>query len=283
VIARGLEFIDRAWRVVGRRIDRWAVPRVNARLLSPEPQAVDRAIDRALGWFEVLPGLEFGSITLLKPELDAGLEPRLHFVDYFWRAYAGRFDNPELRLFDPRYRTGAREHAGKVTVGSNHPINDVMLRCVSAPRDGATNALIADIRALEDGGMYGTTHILWAGLLLRFFDAAPDRITDALIDEATGSMLARQHWDHCSDHFAERILFMQWSGQHRLVDPAWITRLLLGQRDDGGWQRHPTMLPTRSIQHTTALALAVLILWRAHVRDGFDAAFWPRAGGLPPL
>lgn len=276
MIAGLLIMADRGCRVLQRQFDRWWIPRDNRRLATRTISIgqLNVAIDRAINWFAVLPGLEFGTITLLKPELDAGMEPKLAFVNHFLGCYASRFDNPELRLFDAKYKTGAEEHRNKQRVGSNHAINDVMFACVNATSETKMGPLFDQLRALEDRGMYGTTHIIWGALVLRHIGAASKADTESLIQRATPVMIARQEWDRCCDHFAERILFLQWTGQHEKIDPAWIHRLLEGQREDGGWQRHPTLLPTRSIQHTTALALAVLIIMRAHIRDGFDGAFW---------
>lgn len=285
---------DRVARAAGRQIDRARAPLVNARLrrrAETDPAGLDarveRAIDRAVDWFAALPGLEFPSFVLLKPALDAGMEPRLAFVDHWLSAYAARFNNPELRLFDPAYDAEDPAHSGKPRVGANHPINEVMLRCVTADRDGGIEALLRDLRALEDGGMYGTTHIVWGALVLRRFRAAPESEIEALIEAALPSLLARQRRDRFCDHFAERMLFLQWIGRSDLVDPAWILRTVDAQEAAGGWRRHCSWLPMFANQHTTALALAGLVIFRARRRDGWRGRFWdppdraPGASGTP--
>lgn len=261
---------DKIARNAQRLVDWAALPRRDAtaaRRLAVTPVAldgpVDVGIDRALRYFEPLPDLEATTFTLLKPLADHGLEPRLGFLDIPFEAYCRRFNDPDLRLFDPDYDPDALSHRDKTGVPPNHPINAVMRRCLYADRTREGEALVRDLAALEDGGMYGTTHIIWGAMLLHRCGMAGVAGLDVLRNRAADGMIRRQRWDRAGDLFAERIVFLQWLGRHDDVSPAWIERLLAAQRPDGGWRRMPSIWPHVSSQHATALGLGALLQYRA--------------------
>jgi hypothetical protein len=278
-------FADRSLRAVRRMFDRVLVPvenrRLNTRFVRDRDQvleSLDQSILRGIEWFSLLPGLEMTSIIALKSVFDAGLEPQLEFANYWLDAYRQRFNNPDLRLFDKEYDPQSPAHAGQVRIAPNHPMNDVMLKCLMADRNGAVDGLLRELASLEDGGMYGTTHILWGAIMLRYFGAADGARLKALADAAISVTCARQSRDRCCDHFAERMMFLQWLGRHDLIEPAWAIRLISGQRKDGGWSRHPSIYPQHSNQHTSAMALAALIIFRANRYRGWAGSMWGPAG-----
>ncbi len=220
------------------------------------------SIARGLQYFERLPGLELTSLIALWPSLQDGGEEHLRFLVPALQYYRSRFNNPDLRLFDDAYDPVAREVEGLRRIPPNHPINVLMERCLYADRMGLDAELLQDLARLEDGGFYGTTHIVWGCLLLRRFSNIDRTKIDALIRPAIDSMLRRQKVDVVGDLFAERIAFLQWAGRPDAVDPAWLWRLARAQRPDGGWRRMSSIWPQASSQHTSCLALAALLQHR---------------------
>jgi hypothetical protein len=280
-LSNSVVFADRSFRLLRRMFDRLFVPvenrTLNATFFDGKTaigERLDQSISRGIDWFSHLPGLEMTSIIALKTAFDAGLEPQLAFVNFWFEAYRQRFNNPDLRLFDQAYdpESPARSHLKRIR--PNHPMNDVMLKCLMADRNGIDDGLWRELTSLDDNGMYGTTHILWGAIILRYFGAAPESKLNELIDKAVPVVCKRQSWDRCCDHFAERMLFLQWLGRHDLVEPAWAMRLAAGQQTDGGWTRHPSIYPQYSNQHTSAMAVAALITFRANQQTGWSSASW---------
>jgi len=137
-------------------------------------------------------------------------------------------------------------------------------KCVYADRLETGVDILEELSELEDGGYYGTTHIVWGCLLLRRFSTLDGNRIDALMDQAIESMKRRQRTDIVGDLFAERVAFLQWAGRHDDVDRASIWRIVRAQRNDGSWGRVPSIWPQPPSQHTSCLALAALIDFRAH-------------------
>jgi hypothetical protein len=176
---------------------------------------------------------------------------------------------------DDGYDPKAPESKKRLYVSPNHPINFLMEKCLYADRLGADVSILDELARLEDNGFYGTTHIVWGCLLLRRFSTIDCRPIDALLDRAIDSMIRRQKIDGVGDLFAERIAFLQWADKHDDIDPAWLWRLVRAQRPDGGWRRLTSIWPQPSSQHTTCLALTVLIQHQVRAR-GQDFGYYRR-------
>ena len=241
------------WRV-RRHLERWPD------LLTGE---VERAITGAIRYLETQPGLELTTIIALWPAFRAGDEPRLRFLEPALQYYMSRFNNPDLRLFDEDYDPNSPAVAKLTRIAASHPINVVMEQCVYADRLGLGIEILDTLARLEDGGFYGTTHIVWGCLLLRRFSSIDGQRIDALLARGIESMKRRQPTDVVGDLFAERVAFLQWAGRSDDVDPVWIWRIVRAQRADGGWCRVPSIWPQPPSQHTSCLGLAALIAFHA--------------------
>jgi hypothetical protein len=120
------------------------------------------------------------------------------------------------------------------------------------------------LRAFDDNGGYGTTHIVVGGLILLENGGAPADATRELIYSPVETIRAANDMTaRAEDIFAERIMVLQWLDRHDLVRPAWILRLLRTQQPDGGWKARNMPPIGQSNQHTTIIAMAALAEFRA--------------------
>jgi hypothetical protein len=267
IVRRGRRYADRLW-----------IPLWNSKLrqrAQQEPVTFHRdlglAVDRAIRYFELLAGIEFSSLLVLWPLFRDGLEPRLHFLKPALHQYRMRFNNPDLRLLDASYEPTAHEVAGLARIHPNHPINEIMERCLYADQLAIGTSILDELAGLEDHGFYGTTHIVLGCLILQRFSTIDRARIDALMERGIASMNRRQHIDDVGDLFAERIVFLQWAGRHKDVDSAWMWRLARAQRPDGGWRSKRSIWPHLSGQHTSCLALAALIQYRSSKKLAYFA------------
>lgn len=236
-------------------------------------RSVEFAISSAVGYFEALPRLDVAALVLLGRLNRAGFDPRLGFVERRIDEFTGRFADPHLRLLDASY-VEPSESAAVTPAAYGNPILQLMIRCLYADRNGDGDLCLQQLARIDDGGRYGTTHIVVGGLMLREFGAVPDRLVVPMIQSVAGTLVAAQRIDRAGDLFAERIAILQWLDCHDMVDPVWILRLLKAQRANGGWTAGPSLRPARPNQHTSVLALIALAQWLAGVTSA-DASAAP--------
>src|SRR5262245_14240204 len=184
-----LLMVDGAIRRARRYADRFCVPLADRRIrrkLDRDPRMlrseIEQAISRGIRYFELLPGLEITTMIALWPALQSGLEPRLRFLAPALQYYRARFNNPDLRLLDGDYDPKSPAVADLLYVPPNHVINVLMEKCLYADRMGIGAEILDDLARLEDGGFYGTTHIVWGCLLLKRFSGIDESRIDALMD-----------------------------------------------------------------------------------------------------
>lgn len=264
------------FRRILARVDPVLVPRGNRRLNSviagaPQPfrERIDSAIDRAIAYFESQPEMEMSALYMLTRLHRVGLEPRLAFMEKMVAGYIARYNNPHWRYFDLSYDPWSAGALARVQQIPSHPIEVLMLKCLYADRLGLGDELLWDLAATDDGGGYGTTHIVVGGLALKAFSAIPASRIDAMVQATVPAMLRAQRVSRAGDIFAERIMILQWLNQHKHIENAWIHRVLEAQNVDGGWPGRVSLRRHVSNQHTSSVALAALVQYRAfHFRDG---------------
>jgi hypothetical protein len=236
-----------------RRLERW---------ISEHPgeaeARIEAAIERATGYFAALPKIDLAALILLGRLHRTGAEKRLHFVEHSIAAF--REGDPHLRLLDP-YHAPSSDEVARASAQYTHPVLQLMVRCLYADRNGDGLACLEQLSRIDDGGGYGTTHVVVGGLILRGVQAAPDHAVETLIQSTAPSLITAQACDRAGDLFAERICVLQWLGCHGAIAPAWIQRLARAQRKDGGWAPQPSLRRANSSQHASALALVSLVQW----------------------
>lgn len=255
--------------------DRALVPLGNARLDAevrrlPDAFAasIDRAIERGLDWFEAVEDWEPDPLFAFQRIVDTSYHPRLALAKRGLERRRARWNDPFLRCYDPDYdwRRDARDDAQSwVPLERMH---DLMHRCVMADRFGLDARFLDELRTLDDGGSYGTTHVLLGCAILRMFSAIPSALLEREIERAVEPIVRAQARTRVGDLFAERTAFLLWQGYTRRVPAAWIARLVRGQLADGGWYWRRPPLAASSAQHPTCLAVAALLLYREHVLRG---------------
>ncbi|MEX0282977.1 MAG: hypothetical protein AB3N23_00040 [Paracoccaceae bacterium] len=248
------------------------IPIGNARLAArakADPQAVrDRraaALTRGIEWFKQQRMIEVSGLMLLQATYEAGLDNRLSFIEDAIARY--RAENPGFRerLFDPSFAYdptqdpyGLRYRDENSWQVFEHPLDTIMRRCLYSDRLGLGAEFLEELKSLEDGGGYGTTHAIVGGrLLLRFSNIEAGAIR-AVMQETAPRIAAANRGARHGDLFAERILVLQWLGRDDLIDPVWIERMTVAQLDDGGWGGKPLLRGPVANQHTTAIAVTVL-------------------------
>lgn len=89
-------------------------------------------------------------------------------------------------------------------------------------------------------------------------------------------LIERRHelvdqFDAITDIWIEAVTMLYYVGARDRVRAEWIEELLAGQREDGGWPRHPSA--ARSDPHATALAIWVLC---ENLQPGAESIRWIR-------
>lgn len=232
---------------------------------------IDAAVSRGVDWFVPEQDLTMSALFILERVFTAGLEPRLAYINDKIAHYRATIRDPALRLFDRDYDPAAPSISHIPDVMDVRPyqyVEQLMLKAVCADQHQLDEAFLHQLEAVDDGGGYGTTHIVAAGMILKRFSTIPAERLDAMMRKCIPSMVRRNRTNYAGDQFCERIVMLQWLDRHDLVPPAWILRLLEVQNPDGGWQARGVPPEGRSNQHTTCLAIAVLAqfrqYWRGH-------------------
>ena len=271
-------FLTRVVRSAEFRLDRALVPRRNDRLdaIYAEDTArqlaqIDRAITRGVAW--LLPQADVSMSVLLCAQrtLDRTQDARFDFVHEKAEHYRRTIRDPALRVVLPDYDPDAPEHCDLpdvMKVRPYFPVELLMIDTVWADRRPQPD-ILDRLQAFEDGGFYGTTHIVVGGLILLENGGAPEAEVREMMQATVETIRhANNITARAEDIFAERCMVLQWLGRHDLIRPAWVMRLVQSQLADGGWQAR-NMPPTgRSNQHTTIVALAALAEFLAQAKGG---------------
>ena len=237
--------------------------------------AMETALSRGIAWFEPISLLEISALFCLEDLHRSGIEPRIGFIDSKIATYLSErssFRNRLLRpdfAYDPTpdpFGTSAASAAGEEVYA--RPIDPMMRRCLYSDRLGFGSEFLSELAGLDDGGGYGTTHVVVGSRLLKRFSTIEPAHIDALAQSMAGKIAAAQRVSQVGDLFAERIVVLQWLGRHALIDPAWLVRLASAQNADGGWSGRPTIRRGTSNQHTTALAILALAQFLHSQRTG---------------
>lgn len=229
--------------------------------------SVERAIEKGLQWFEPQEILELSALFVFRRLFLQGEEPRLAFVEQKIENYRRRFHSFRRRMFDRDYPYDPTEDPRGERIDGDEevyvaPIDPMMRRCLFADRLGLGDEFLDELLTLDDGGGYGTTHIVVGGLVLKEFSRIDPAKIDAAMATTIPAIRAAQRISRAGDLFAERIAALQWLGRHDLVELPWILRLLRAQNRDGGWAGRPGWRARVSNQHTSALGVTALIFFR---------------------
>jgi hypothetical protein len=177
--------------------------------------------------------------------------------------------DPAFRMFDKNYNPDDPNlgHLPDVMqVRPYFPVELLMIDTVWADLHHQPD-IVDRLKAFEDNGFYGTTHIVVGGLILLENGGAPaDVVRDMMNATVDTIRRANEITARAEDIFAERCMVLQWLDLHQFVRPAWIMRLVRKQLADGGWQARNMPPIGKSNQHTTIVTLAALAEFRAQHR-----------------
>ena len=270
-----MRLIDQAMRpfhAIQRRADAFVTKPLNDRIDTAFESArarwlarLDDAIGRGRDWFLPQADLTMSALYVLKETLLRSGDRRFAFIDEKIAHYRSTLRDPALRLFDNDYDPDApayRSLPDIMAVRPYLPTELLMIEIVWADvrRDPD---IVSKLGAIEDGGGYGTTHIVVGGRLLLRNGGARREEVEALLNDTVETMRrCNDRTTYAGDLFAERVLMLQWLGRHDLVRPAWILRMLKRQQSDGGWRARNVLPLGQSNQHTTALVLGTLSEFR---------------------
>jgi hypothetical protein len=274
---------DRVLKSAEFRIDRatieWRNDFLDARFYRNEEYYLKRiheAVGLGCDWFAPQKDVSMSVLWVGSKSDLLQIDDRFDFVHQKHEHYRRTIRDPALRLLDFGYDPNAepyRDLAEVMQVRPYLPVELLMIDCVWAdvrPQEDILDRL----RAFDDDGFYGTTHIVVGGLILLENGGAPPDAVRELIQQTIEPMwAANDRTSVAGDIFAERIMCLQWLGRHDLIRPAWILRLLRAQRTDGGWGARNMPPIGQSNQHTTILAMAALAGFRtAHLRGSGTSA-----------
>jgi hypothetical protein len=224
-------------------------------------EEIANAIDRGFEYFFSLEALDLASLYIFKRILSPSQVPDMGLVDRRLAEYRAKWQNPNLRLLDPEYDPNSKDARRAQVWRAPHPLEALMVKCAYADREGLTEVFLDELEAIDDGGKFGTTHIIFGAVILKEFSDFPEERLDRLIEEACSKLVRAQATSRAGNLFYERVAFLLWQGWRRHVDEVWIRRILRAQRADGGWSTGRFWhAPTK--QHPSCLALASLVLYR---------------------
>jgi hypothetical protein len=269
-------FITRVRRSAEFRFDRATVPARNDRLDAAFARdradclrQIDRAIDRGVAWLLPQADVSMSVILCARKTLERTGDQRFAFVKEKAEHYRRTIRDPAFRMFDKTYDPDDAAYAhlpDVMEVRPYFPVELLMIDTVWA--DVRRQPDILDrLKAFEDNGFYGTTHIVVGGLILLENGGAPAAEVHAMM-QATIPTIRRANdiTARAEDIFAERCMVLQWLDRHDLIRPSWIMRLVRNQLPDGGWQARNMPPIGQSNQHTAIVTLAALAEFRAQHR-----------------
>lgn len=266
----------RALRSIEFRFDRATVGRRNRRLdaqFAQQPEVwldrIDSAIDRGVAWIAPQKDVSMSVLFCARQTLDRTGDDRFSFFHEKAAHYRRTVRDPALRLFDPDYDPDDPRYAGVPHVQDIRPyfpVELLMLDTVWADKRPQPD-IIDRLRAFEDNGFYGTTHIVVGGLILLQNGGAPADMVRAMMAETVPIMVrANAITARAEDIFAERCMVLQWLDLPHHVRPSHAMRLVRNQMRDGGWKARNMPPVGQSNQHTAAVTLAALAEFLARHR-----------------
>lgn len=267
-----LNFLPRALWSAERRFDqltaRWRNDALDSRFARNPRRYLDKidaAIDRGCRWFAPQMDVSMSVILVALKSLGRDVDKRFEFIHEKAEHYKQTICDPAIRLFDKAYDPDAepsRSLPDVMTVRPYFPVELLIIDTVWADVRHQPD-IVERLRAFDDNGGYGTTHIIVGGLILLDNAGAPAAAVRELIDSTVETIRsANDVTAYAGDLFAERIMVLQWLDRHDLVRPAWILRLLRAQRSDGGWKARNMPPIGQSNQHTTIIAMVALAEFR---------------------
>jgi hypothetical protein len=269
--------IVRAMRSAEFRFDRatvgWRNQMLDRRFAwSPQVELarIERAIDRGVAWFAPQADVSMSVLLCATKTLERIGDQRFAFVKEKAKHYRTTIRDPALRWLDSSYNPyddRYRDLPDVMTVRPYFPVELLMIDAVWADVRPQPD-IIDRLRAFDDNGFYGTTHIVVGGLVLLENGGAPEDEVRAMMDATVETIRrANEITARAEDIYAERSMVLQWLDRHELIRPAWMMRLVRSQRPDGGWQARNMPPIGRSNQHTTIVALATLAEFAAQHRE----------------
>lgn len=229
---------------------------------------IDLAIENGICYFLHQENIHISAYFILLGILTDTEQKQLRFLDDCFQHYCREWIDPHIKLLVPDYNLEQEQttHPNRPTFVSHNPVENLMLECLyCANRDKAEN-LIQDLEHLDDDGNYGTTHkLLGSWILQTHHDYLKTRKIQASINSCIEPMQRAQETARFDDLFAERLTLLQWIDRSFIPRSEWILRITQAQRPDGGWMKRPSLIPIKTNQHSSALALAALIQYKQRV------------------
>jgi hypothetical protein len=268
------DLLTRVRRSVEFRFDRATAPARNQRLDKAFMQAqdawldrIDRAIDGGVAWIQPRADVSMSVLLCAKKTLERTGDARFAYVHAKAERYRRTIRDPAFKLFDRDYDPDDPQWAGiphVQEVRPYYPVELLMLDTVWGDKRPQPD-ILDRLRAFEDNGFYGTTHIVVGGSILLENGGAPADEVRRMIEATVPTIVrANEITARAEDIFAERCMVLQWMDLHELIRPSWIIRLVRNQLPDGGWQARNMPPIGESNEHTVAVTLAALAEFLAH-------------------
>lgn len=260
--------LRRMERFVKNRYSRVTTPMLNRRLdaqFAANPGGVldrmDRAIDRGISWLEPQQDVSMSVLLCATRTLQRTGDSRFVWIREQLERYRNTVRDPALLMFYDDYDPDdpSISHIPNVQeVRPYVPVELLMLDTVWAGKRPQPD-ILDRLKAFDDNGFYGTTHIVVGGLILLENGGAPEAaVRDAIAATVEPIVRANEATTVADDIYAERAMVLHWIGEGHRIRPSWMMRLLDSQRADGGWQAANMPPVGLSNQHTTIVALAAL-------------------------
>jgi hypothetical protein len=217
---------------------------------------------RGIEYFEGMDRLDFDAILILKGLIGTGNEPRLAFIETALMVYEKWWINPFLKLLGIN-QSSAEEKPN--TYHAESAIDKALLLCVDAETHEDIFLSLKALKDLEDGGDYGSTHMLYGAKWLLNHQKISKQEFDSATSIAFIEVARKQKKSITNDLFYERVALSLWAGNDRHATRASIMRIIRAQNSDGGWSFNGVNSYQPSVQHSSCLALSALLLYKRHV------------------
>jgi hypothetical protein len=137
-----------------------------------------------------------------------------------------------------------------------------ILKCLYADKLGLAEDYLEELEASDDGGGYGSTHVLIGCIILKVYSTIPHELIDPIIEKTIASIVREQQRSRIGDIYSERVECLEWLGYEHYVKEAWVFRIIAGQMSNGGWYWNRSLFRPETDQHPTCVALTSLIQYR---------------------